>query len=191
MARSTLHPSPRLLALCRRRWALPILAELQRGERVSGWHGGAKFVTLCHRLGANQAAVRQSLDHLIEMGLVAANSGHGHPLRPEYVLTRPGDRVAPACERIDDLLERLKARPVGLRRWSLPILQVVDRLEPARFTAIGAAIGGVTDRALALSLKGLCGADLLERQVVDTFPVGTLYHLNDGANELAPLLTRV
>ncbi len=38
-----------LIALCHRRWSLPILAELQRdAERGGG--GGAKFVTLANRL---------------------------------------------------------------------------------------------------------------------------------------------
>lgn len=191
MAGSTFVPSPRLLALCRRRWALPILAEFHRAEQVSGWKGGTRFVTLCHRLNVNQAAVRQSLDHLIEVGFVQRNSGYGHPLRPEYILTRRGERLSPACEAVDSTLEKLRIRPLGLRRWSLPVLQVVDRLEPARFTAVAHALGDVTARALTLSLKSLCAAELVEREVVDAFPVAIAYRPAADAESLARHLERI
>jgi DNA-binding HxlR family transcriptional regulator len=181
-----------LLALCRRRWAVPILGVLHRGEELSGWAGGAKFVTLCHTLGANQAAVRQSLDHLIGLGLVEPNSGYGHPLRPEYVLTRRGDRLAPSCAAVDALLVRRDMRELGLRRWSMPVVHAVDRLEPARFGAMAASLEGITDRALSLAVKGLCGAEVLDRRViVEDFPPTTVYRLGAGGEALAPLLARL
>lgn len=191
MPGSRFSPSPRLLALSRRRWALPILAELHRAEEVSGWRGGARFVTLCHGLRVNQAAVRQSLDHLIEIGYVARNTGYGHPLRPEYILTRAGERLAPTCAAIDSALVKLRVRPLGLRRWSLPVLHTIDHLEPARFTTIAERLGGVTDRALTLSLKGLCGATLVEREVIPTFPVGTSYSIAAAAQVITPHLARL
>lgn len=167
---------------------MPILAELHRGEAVSGWAGGAKFITLCRRLDANEVSVRQSLDHLIELGHVRRNAGHGHPLRPEYVLTARGERLAPACESIDTALVRLHLRPLGLRRWSLPALYLVDRLEPARFKQISAGLGKITDRALSLSLKGLCGGGLVDRRVEDEFPVTTAYRVGQAGAGVAPLL---
>ena len=77
-----------LATIFRRRWAPQTIAllESRRGER---------FVSLCHELGAHQGAVRDTLDYLMEIGIVIRNPGYGHPLRPEYILTPIGSRVAP------------------------------------------------------------------------------------------------
>jgi len=175
---------------------LPILGVLHRGEQLSGWAGGAKFVTLCHALDVNQAAVRQSLDHLIELGLVDRNSGYGHPLRPEYILTRRGDRLAPMCAAIDTLLARLDVRDFALRRWSMPVVSTIDRLRSARFNALALRIDGITDRALSLSLAGLCAVDLVDRGQSRgpgqaTAAATTAYELSIRARPLATLLAAI
>lgn len=180
-----------ICALVHRRWCLPTLAELHRADVSStggSGAGGAKFVTLCHRLDANQGAVRQSLDHLIELGLVRRNPGHGHPLRPEYILTRKGAKLAPCCARVDDVLAAMQLREVCLRRWSLPSLAVVGELSPARFTDIAERLEGVTDRALALSLRGLADSELVARLVADATPVRIEYALGPAGARVSPLL---
>lgn len=187
-----------LLPLFRRRWAAPILGVLHRGEQLSGWPGGAKFVTLCHALQAPAAtpvsptAVRESLDHLTDLGWVARNSGHGHPLRPEYILTRRGERLAPTCAALDAVLTRLNARDIGLRRWSMPVLHVVADLEPARFNAMAERLDGITDRALSLAVKALHARDLIDRRVdAEAFPVATSYALAAAARPIGALLARL
>jgi DNA-binding HxlR family transcriptional regulator len=171
----------RLPILMHRRWALPILAELHRRE-------GAKFVTLTHALDASPTAVRQSLDHLLETGLVRRNPGHGHPLRPEYILTRSGDRLAPACAAVDSTLIRLGLRDVGLRRWSLPIVRVVGEESPARFGQIARGLVDITDRALSLTLRELTSAAVIDRTVHDGSPPAALYRLGTPGRTLAPLV---
>ena len=99
-------PAQRLAELFHRRWAVPILAELHRDR-------GAKFVTLAYRLSASQTAVRQTLDELIQRGFVRRNSGYGHPLRPEYLLTSRGDRLAPECTTLHDALKPLPPQTVA------------------------------------------------------------------------------
>src|SRR5262245_41080710 len=90
----------RLTSLFRRRWGCPIIAELHRSD-------GAKFVALVHKLQSNPGAMRQSLDELIELGWVRRNPGYGHPLRPEYLLTRSGEKIAPACADLDAAIHSL------------------------------------------------------------------------------------
>ena len=119
----------RLIRLFHRRWSVPLLAELSRGR-------GAKLVTLQHRLGASQVAVRETLDDLIAQGLVIRNPGYGHPLRPEYVLTPEGEAVGAACERIEATAQRLRVRPILLRKWPMPVLDALAD-GPARFGEIG------------------------------------------------------
>lgn len=166
---SSLEP---LIAAAQRRWAIPILATLHRDQ-------GAKLVTLCHRVvqgpdrtatsdnlqPANQGAVRQALDHLIELGWVQRNSGYGHPLRPEYILARPGERLAPAAAIIDDAIFKIRAHDLALRRWALPILRVAFDEGPARFSALTAALRPATDRAISLTLQSLSAGGAIDRSV--------------------------
>lgn len=175
---------PRLLSLTRRRWAIPLLGDLHRLD-------GAKFVTLCNRLGANQGAMRQSLDHLIEQGFVMRNPGHGHPLRPEYILTPAGAKVAPTCVAIDDLAHDLGVRDLCFRRWSLPVLSVVKPNVDLRFSSIAGTLGDITDRALSIALRDLGAAELLAREVVASTPPTTLYRLARHARPLGELAARV
>ena len=42
------------------------------------------------RLGLSRSMLTASLTQLIEAGWLQRNPGHGHPLRPEYVLTDAG-----------------------------------------------------------------------------------------------------
>lgn len=151
-----------LRALVRRRWAIPVLAHLLREE-------GDRFIPMAHALGASPPVLREALAHLIAEGLVMPNPGHGHPLRPEYVLTPAGERAAPTCGRVDQLLARLDLREVGLRRWTLPALLAV-RQGAHRFGDIAGVLSPVTDRALSQALVTLTGASLLERRLVDSRP---------------------
>ena len=70
-----------LVALCHHRWSLPVLAEIGRTR-------GTRFATLTGRLGVTGESLRRTLAYLQEEGLVERNPGYGHPLRPEYLLTR-------------------------------------------------------------------------------------------------------
>ncbi len=181
--------TPNLVNLCRRCWSLPVLAALHRADAAG--MGGARMAVLCHDLSAGQPAVRLSIDHLIVLGLVARNSGHGHPLRPEYILTRRGAVVAPACASIDELLVRLRLREAALRRWSLPALNAISGLGPARFGAIAARLDGITDRALSQTLKTLNGAAVVARAVDDGYPPIPVYSLDRTGKQLAPLVERL
>lgn len=166
-----------------------MLAALHRADAAG--MGGARLAVLCYDLDAGQGAVRQSLDNLIDLGLTARNTGHGHPLRPEYILTRRGAAVAPACAAIDDLLVRLRLREAALRRWSLPALNAIAGLGSARFTAIAAGLDGITDRALSQTLKTLNAAAVVTRTIDDGYPPIPIYTLDRAGHQLAPLVEQL
>ncbi len=166
-----------LIALFHHRWSAPVLAELLRQK-------GSRFAALSGTLGVGRESLRRTLDSLLELGLVARNPGYGHPLRPEYVLTRHGHGVAERCSRLlaaaDD--------DVVLRKWSLPVLAALAR--PARFSELRTALPGVTPRALALALKDLQSAGLVERRVEDAYPPTAVYAPTQTARKLQRILSK-
>jgi DNA-binding HxlR family transcriptional regulator len=166
-----------LIALFHHRWSAPVLAELRRTR-------GTRFVVLVKSLGVGRESLRRTLEALIELGLVARNPGYGHPLRPEYVLTRRGERAAARCSRLLGLLDG--DADVALKKWSLPVLVALAR--PARFSELRDALPGVTARALALALKDLEAAGLVRRDVQNTYPPSTVYAATRRARRLRDAL---
>jgi DNA-binding HxlR family transcriptional regulator len=151
-----------LIAIFHHRWSAPVLAELLRQK-------GSRFAALVGILGVGRESLRRTLDSLLELGLVARNPGYGHPLRPEYVLTRRGEDAARCCTKLLAAVDE----DVLLRKWSLPVLAALT--QPARFSELRTALPGVTPRALALALKDLQAAELVERRVEDAYPPRAVY----------------
>ena len=156
-----------LVRLAHHRWALPVLAELLSAS-------GGRFVNLTHSLGVSRESLRRTLNALEIDGLIQRNPGHGHPLRPEYLLTAAGERLAEPSRVVIDLLADLQVIEVGLRKWSLPILDALaeDRL---RYSELRNALPGTTPRALTLALKDLEAAGLVSREVTTSYPPTTSY----------------
>lgn len=169
-----------LIRLFHRKWAMPILAELARTH-------GSRVVVLKNKLGIGPAPLRQTLDHLIELGLVTPNAGYGHPLRPEYILTATGQHVAEACARIDGSSRRLRLGDVVGRKWTLPVLWSISD-EPLRFSEIARRTQPITDRALSQSLVQLEEAELIRVQPLETRPPAHLYALHRRARTIAQAL---
>jgi DNA-binding HxlR family transcriptional regulator len=151
-----------LVDLFHHRWAAPVLALL--AER-----GGARFVELQRRLGVTRESLRRALDALVELEYVRPNEGHGHPLRPEYLITDHGRTAAGLAS----LVSRASVRETLLRKWSVPVLASLG--EPRRFSELRAELPGVTPRALALALRDLEDAGLVRREVLATRPPSTVY----------------
>jgi DNA-binding HxlR family transcriptional regulator len=169
-----------LVDLFHHRWSAPVLAELERQK-------GGRFASLSRGLGVGSDSLRRTLDGLFELGLVARNPGYGHPLRPEYVLTELGRDVGRRCRRLVALLDG--HAEVALRKWSLPILVALER--PSRFSELRAQLPGITGRALAIALKELGAAGLVERRVEDAYPPTAVYAASAAGRRLrAPLVNR-
>ena len=172
-----------LVLLFHNRWSVPILAELRRQR-------GSRFVTLARTLGLSRESLRRTLAVLIDSGLVGRNPGYGHPLRPEYVLTRAGERLAVGCGPLVDALRQERLDEIGLKKWSMPVVLALAE-GPRRFSELREALATVSPRALTLALKDLESAGLVDRSVTDDYPPATVYALTRQGRSLAPLVGRL
>ncbi|MEN3747142.1 winged helix-turn-helix transcriptional regulator [Sphingomonas sp. HF-S3] len=159
------------------RWALPVLALLS--ER-----SGARFAMIAARFGLSSHSLTRCLQHLRDAGWVVPNPGHGHPLRPEYVLTDAGRVVGWACERIMAARARLGLAAGDLPRWGLPVVAGIGE-DWTRFGALQSRLAPVTPRALSLTLQTMIGHDLIARRLEDRFPPLPLYALTGRGQDLA------
>ena len=169
-----------LIALFHHRWSAPVLAELLRQK-------GSRFAALSGILGVGSDSLRRTLDSLLSLGLVGRNPGYGHPLRPEYVLTRRGERVAARGRPLMDLLRGRGLEDVGLKKWSMPVVYALSD-DPLRFSELRERLAGISPRALTLALKELEAAGIVERRVTDDYPPATSYRLAADARRLASLV---
>ena len=175
---STFAIPPEILRLLGgNRWAVPVMALLSREE-------GARFAVIARAFGLSHHSLARCLDYLRGAGWVIPNPGHGHPLRPEYLLSEAGKPVGVLCERIVAQRERLKLAAADLPRWSLP---VVAGLAPdwTRFGELQARLDPVTPRALSQTLQAMIGHDLVKRRLEDRYPPVALYGLTRRGQDLA------
>ena len=145
-----------LVNLTSRAWSLKILALLHSG--VPG-----RQAPLIAATKASRTAFAASLDHLVQLGLLEKNPGHGHPLRPEFRLTRTGVTAAAIASRIVEIVPNDDAFAVIRRSWAVPILAVTGA--PERFSTIKSGLGTITDRALSKSLCVLEEQAWLKREI--------------------------
>lgn len=174
----TTAQKPSLVTLFHHKWAVPTLAV------IHALGGGAKFVTLCNKLGVARDSMKRTLTALEGMELVMRNPGYGHPMRPEYVLTKRGECVAPASAKLWRTVQRLEAQQVALKKWALPALATLGGSEE-RFGEIAAALGTITPRALALALRDLQEAGIVERRLKDGAPPYAEYRVTRRGRKLA------
>lgn len=165
------HPDLRQLSSSR--WLIPILAAM------AGEHG-SRFGALAARLSISRPILSRNLALLEEFGWIVRKAGHGHPLRPEYVLSAPGQPIARWCAETLEQRRQLGLERHDLGRWSLPVIREL-RPAPLGFTALQANLAPVSPRALSLTLKQMSGIDLV-RQLPLARP---LYELTDKGVELS------
>lgn len=162
-----------IVNLTSKAWALPILALLFGG--VAGRQAPLLVAT-----GASRGALAQSIQHLIKLGLIERNPGHGHPLRPEFRLTDQGQSVGALALKIDALLSD-DDQELLRRSWTLPVL--VSLQHTGHFNDIKRSLQNITDRSLSQSLKNLQKNSWVCRRVdARGHPPRTLYRaINRGA----------
>ena len=165
-----------LIELAHHRWNIPVIAELSRGH-------GAKFVTMANRLGASRASLSSSLAYLICLGLVEKNEGHGHPMRPEYLLTPTGKDISKQCEALTRILNRSEETDLAFRKWTLPLLAVIGD-ETRRFNELRGRLESATPRAVTLGLKGLLRAQWARRTLIDDYPPTAGYQLEGRGRQV-------
>lgn len=156
-----------LVKVTSRAWSLNILALMHEG--VSG-----RQATLLAASGAGRTAFAQSLRHLVELGLLERNPGHGHPLRPEFRLTAQGVAIASIAAGIRRATPKAFENDLLRRTWTLPVLAISQ--EPRYFSELKNELRTITDRALSQSIKQLLGQQWLQRKIdPDTYPPRPLY----------------
>jgi DNA-binding HxlR family transcriptional regulator len=162
-----------LVNITSRAWALPILASLNAG--VPG-----RQAPLLAATGASRTAFAQSMDHLIDIGLLERNPGHGHPLRPEFRLTAPGKTAAELASKIQSL-SRNTDEDLLRRSWTVPVLATLHR--PRQFIEIKRSLLTISDRALSQSLQVMEERRWVRRSVDDAArPPRPIYStINTGA----------
>ncbi|MDJ0657464.1 MAG: winged helix-turn-helix transcriptional regulator [Xanthomonadales bacterium] len=145
-----------LVKLTSRAWSLKILSVLHSG--VAG-----RQAPLIAATNASRTAFVSSLNHLLQLELLEKNPGHGHPLRPEFRLTRSGVVAAEMASRIVNAVPDEEDFAIVRRSWAVPVLAVTR--SPERFSIIKSALGPITDRALSQSLETLEKQDWLNRAI--------------------------
>jgi len=138
-----------------RAWALPILSSLHVG--VAG-----RQATLLAATGASRSAFAQSMDHLIKIGLLERNPGYGHPLRPEFRLTRLGKEAAAIADKVQRVSSE-DDQSLLRKSWTLPVLTSLQT--PSHFNDIKRNLQTITDRALSQSLKSMEIREWVHRSV--------------------------
>ncbi|MDZ3832171.1 MAG: winged helix-turn-helix transcriptional regulator [Sphingopyxis sp.] len=168
---------PLLAKLGSHRWLVPLLADLAA-------HRGARFVELLNRLEMARDSLTRTLDAAVALGWVRRNTGHGHPLRPEYLLTDEGAKAALRAASIRDAHIAIGLPPGATTRWGLPLLVGIDAGQD-RFNALSRALAPATPRALSQGLTALGKHGLVTRAIVDMRPPASRYALTDNGRLLA------
>jgi DNA-binding HxlR family transcriptional regulator len=163
------------------RWAIPIMAFLSVNK-------GAKFVVIANRFQMSRDSLVRTLDHLMKSKWVIRNPGHGHPMRPEYILTTIGIAIGEFCKEMTVQREKLGLEPQDLSRWSLPVIGELHK-DWIRFTDLQNGLQPVTPRALSLTIKQLMSYELIVRNLKDEFPPVAFYGLSNRGKRIATIIT--
>ena len=158
-----------LISLVHHRWNIPIVAELHR-------HSGAKFVTMIKHLDVSRASLSASLADLVDRGLVCKNKGYGHPMRPEYLLTRDGKSIGEQCLELTRIVRQGEQADLAFRKWTLPLVAAIGN-ETRRFNEVRSLLVGATPRAIAIGLKSLSEQGWASRSLIDEYPPTAGYRL--------------
>lgn len=146
----------KLVNLCSRTWSLTALSLMANGvsPRVS---------PLAAAANCGRTAMGVSVEHLVQLGLLERNPGHGHPLRPEFRLTSDGEYIADWAAGLTGLMKSDFDKALLRTKWSLPLVNCLP--EEKRYGDLRRELMPVTDRALSNCLKQLAENDWVKRKV--------------------------
>jgi len=162
-----------LVNLCSRTWALTALSLMASG--VSG-----RVSPLAAAAGCGRTSMSASVKHLVFLGLLENNPGHGHPLRPEYRFTHRGASIAEWALELDSIVKSDDEKALLRNKWSLPLVSCIP--DEVRYSEIRRQLVPVTDRALSASLVRLIDSRWLRRNVNGNIspPIVSYRILNTG-----------
>ncbi len=158
-----------LIELVHHRWNIPVIAELYR-------RSGAKYITLVNSLDVSRASLTTSLNDLIDQGFVRKNTGHGHPMRPEYLLTDDGAAIGEHCLSLARLVRQRREADLAFRKWTLPLVAAIGE-DVRRFNEVRDLLLDATPRAITIGLKSMLERRWATRTLIDDYPPAAGYEL--------------
>lgn len=171
-----------LVNICSRAWAMPILNAMATGTP-------GRQARLIAATGAGRTAFAQSMEHLLEMGLVERNPGHGHPLRPEFRLTDRGKKIGAMAKEIFAFMPDGEKELIR-KSWVLPLISMLTMHQ--HFNDIARALYPITDRALSQTLKLVEEAGWVERSIeAGSRPPRSVYSLSERGRKIAIVICGV
>lgn len=160
-------------------WAIPILSSMHKG--IPG-----RQVSLLRATGANRTAFGQSMQHLLEIGLVERNPGHGHPLRAEFRLTKIGEEAGKLASAIRESIT-VEDQTLLRKAWTLPVLGALRT--PRYFGEIKTELTTITDRALSQSLKAMETKHWVTRRInEETRPPRAIYSASNLGDKMSTII---
>ena len=103
------------------------------------------------------------------------------------VARQAGGRHEASLDLPEHLVRELK---VLAKRWTPQLLFLLLQ-RPARFSELGRAVSGLTNRVMADRLRELQEAGLVDRQIDPGPPITGIYALTADGEALRPILTRL
>jgi DNA-binding HxlR family transcriptional regulator len=171
-----------LIQLSAQRWLAPLLADIAA-------HNGARFAELLHRLELPRDSLVRALTAAQQLGWVVRNTGHGHPLRPEYMLTTHGKAIALRAQNIVAARAQLGLPPGSMTRWGLPLVTGIAQGHD-RFSTLARRLPPANPRALAQGLAALDHQRLIDKKPISDHGATHHYVLTDAGDVLAAACTR-
>ncbi len=145
-----------LVKLCSRSWCLTALGLVADGTP-------ARTSPLASAAGCGRTAMQSSVTHLLEMGLLEQNPGHGHPLRAQYRLTEQGKNIAKWASTLGTIVKPEEDRQLLRNKWTLPVVSCLHT--QIRYTDLRRQLTPVTDRALSRCIGQLTERHWIRRHV--------------------------
>jgi DNA-binding HxlR family transcriptional regulator len=152
---------------------VPIVARLYR-------YGPQPFATMAANLSASRDTLTETLAKLEAVGVIERRRAGQKTI---YALTPLGERVGENCGVLVDLLGESELLPVALKKWPMLVAVALGR-GAKRYNEAKAKLPGITARALALALKDLHAAGLVERTIDNGYPPAPNYRLSPQGQEL-------
>ncbi len=145
-----------LVKLCTRTWSLTALGLIASGV-------DARVSPLAAAAGCGRTSMSASVEHLVALGLLERNPGHGHPLRPEFRLTAIGELIAEWASQLSSLVNSEQNQLIIRNKWTLPLISCLS--EERRYSDLRRELLPVTDRALSNCLSNLTDNSWVKRSV--------------------------
>lgn len=158
---------------------MPIVARLYR-------FGPQTFATMAANMSASRDTLTDTLAKLEANGVIERLPGR-RP-RPQYALTTLGQQVGATCIPLVELVTEMpEVRAAALKKWPMLVCVALGR-GATRYNETKAALPGITARALALALKDLALAGMVERTIEDGYPPAPTYVLSRKGERFFPAL---